>query len=162
MGRAFQDEGSSPLRSGGEVARAKPETERMTTARRAPASISRARDLRRGDNIAETMLWNELKARKLGDHKFVRQMPCGPYFADLACRSFRLIVEVDGSQHAGSNHDRRRDRFLLEEGYSVLRFWNIDVLKHRTSVCETILAAVEGRLEAMDNHEVRYVKAVRE
>ena len=141
MGRAFQDEGSS-------------------TARRAPASIARARDLRQGDNIAEAMLWTELKAKKLGGHKFVRQMPCRPYFADFACRSRRLVVEVDGSQHVDSRHDRRRDGFMRAEGYSVLRFWNVDVLKHRASVCETILAAVEGRLEDMDNHEGRYVKAV--
>ncbi|WP_024588351.1 DUF559 domain-containing protein [Aliihoeflea sp. 2WW] len=161
MGGTLQDQGSSPLRSGGEVARAKPETERGTTARRAATSIARARDLRQGDNIAEAILWTELKAKKLGGHKFVRQMPCGPYFADFACRSVRLIVEVDGSQHADSDHDRRRERFMRAEGYSVLRFWNVDVLKQRASVCETILAAVEGRLGEMDNHEVRYVRAVR-
>lgn len=135
--------------------------ERSSTARRAPAAIARARDLRRGDNIAEAVLWTELKAKKLGGHKFIRQMPCGPYFADFACRSARLIVEVDGSQHVDSNYDRRRDRFMRAEGYAVLRLWNVDVLKHRASVCETILAAVEGRLGEMDNHEVRYVQAVR-
>ncbi|MDF1601106.1 DUF559 domain-containing protein [Mesorhizobium sp. YIM 152430] len=135
--------------------------ERSSTARRAPAAIARARDLRRGDNIAEAVLWTELKAKKLGGHKFIRQMPCGPYFADFACRNARLIVEVDGSQHVDSNYDRRRDRFMRAEGYAVLRLWNVDVLKHRASVCETILAAVEGRLGEMDNHEVRYVQAVR-
>ncbi|MBX3584720.1 MAG: endonuclease domain-containing protein [Rhizobiaceae bacterium] len=142
--------GSSPPPSGGEVARAKPETERGQPAlpsRRTPASIARARALRRGNNMAEATLWNELKARKLGGHKFVRQMPIGPYFADFTCRSSRLIVEIDGSQHAGSQYDRRRDAFMCSEGYSVLRMWNVDVLKDTEGVCATILAAWDGRLQ---------------
>jgi very-short-patch-repair endonuclease len=71
-----------------------------------PQNIARARTLRHGDNMAEAILWNELKARKLKGHKFVRQMPIGLYFADFACRSRKLIVEVDGSQHANSDYDR--------------------------------------------------------
>ncbi|TIP32026.1 MAG: DUF559 domain-containing protein, partial [Mesorhizobium sp.] len=73
--------------------------------------MCRARELRHGDNQAEAILWNELKARKLGGYKFVCQMPIGPYFADFACRSQKLIVELDGSQHAESSYDRRRDEF---------------------------------------------------
>jgi very-short-patch-repair endonuclease len=73
-------------------------------------------------------------------------MPIGPYFADFACRSAKLVVELDGSQHAENSHDRRRDEFMRGEGYSVLRFWNFDALKHVASVCETILAALDGRL----------------
>ncbi len=142
-----QDQGSSPPRSGGEVARAKPGTERgQTPSRRSPANISRARGLRRGDNIAEACLWNELKAKKLGGHKFVRQMPFGPYFADFACRARKLVVEIDGSQHADSAYDQKRDEFMRSAGYSVLRVWNGDVLKEMDAVCDTILAALEGRL----------------
>jgi very-short-patch-repair endonuclease len=96
--------------------------------------------------MAEAILWNELKAKKLAGHKFVRQMPVGSYFADFACRSGKLIVEVDGSQHANSDYDRRRDEFMRAEGYSVMRFWNGDVLKDLAGVCETILAALDGRL----------------
>ena len=105
----LQKGGSSPPRSGGEVARAKPETERGAASppsRRLPQNIARARTLRHGDNMAEAILWNALKARKLKGHKFVRQMPIGLYFADFACRSRKLIVEVDGSQHANSDYDR--------------------------------------------------------
>lgn len=87
-----------------------------------------------------------MKARKLGGYKFVRQMPIGPYFADFACRSVKLIVELDGSQHADSAYDRRRDVFMQTEGYSVLRFWSSDALKQTASVCDTILAALDGRL----------------
>ena len=119
---------------------------RQSRSRRKPGTTPRARDLRQGDNQAEALLWLELKRRRLGGYKFTRQFPIGPYFADFACRDKWLVVEVDGSQHAESMRDRRRDEYLRSEGWSTLRFWNTDVLKLRRSVCETILAAVEGRL----------------
>jgi len=158
-----QDWGSSPLQSGGEVARAKPVTERgdiEPQSRRATEKIARARRLRQGNNMAEAILWTELKASKLGGHKFVRQMPIGPYFADFVCRSAKLVVELDGSQHADSSYDRRRDEFLRTRGYSVLRFWNADALKQMASVCETIMAALEGRLtEDVVSTDLRFVMA---
>ncbi|WP_376701907.1 DUF559 domain-containing protein [Mesorhizobium sp. ISC25] len=148
------------------MARAKPETERGPAAdvpsRRSPEKVARARELRHGDNPAEATLWNELKAKRLGGHKFVRQMPIGPYFADFACRSERLIVELDGSQHAESTYDRRRDEFMRGKGFSVVRFWNVDVLKKPRSVCETILAALEGRLaEDVVAPDLRFVFAAK-
>jgi very-short-patch-repair endonuclease len=110
--------------------------------------------------MAEAVLWNELKASKLGGYKFVRQMPIGPYFADFACRSVKLIIELDGSQHAESEYDRRRDAFMQAEGYSVLRFWSHDALKHVPSVCETILAAIEGALaEDVISADLRFTMA---
>lgn len=161
--RRPQDLGSSPPQSGGEVARAKPETERGAddvSSRRSPKNIARARQLRHGDNMAEAALWNELKAKKLGGHKFVRQMPLGPCFADFACRQAKLIVELDGSQHAGSDYDRRRDEFMRDKGYSVLRIWSSDALRNIGGVCETILAALDGRLaEDMIASDMRFVYA---
>ena len=106
------------------------------------------------------MLWLELKNRKLGGYRFTRQLPIGPYFADFACRERWLVVEVDGSQHADNTYDRRRDEFMRTQGYSILRFWNTDVLKHRASVCETILAALDGRLaENVNAFDLRFVFA---
>ena len=126
--------------------------------RRPPKATVRARALRKGDNLAEGRLWNELKDRRLNGHKFVRQFPIGPYFADFLCRQRRLVVEVDGSQHFGSKHDRRRDEYMRQEGYSVLRFWNVDVLKDTKSVLETILAALEGQLaEETSARDLRFV-----
>ena len=116
------------------------------TRRRAAETNRRVRQLRDGDNMAEAVIWNELKAKQLGGYKFLRQMPIGPYFADFVCRSRKLVVELDGSQHAESDYDRRRDAFMREQGYSVLRFWSGDAVKHIASVCETILAALDGRL----------------
>jgi very-short-patch-repair endonuclease len=110
-------------------------------------TAARAQTLRAIPTEAERKLWRRLRDRRLGGAKFVRQAAVGPYFADFACRESKLIVELDGSQHAESAHDEKRDAFRLSQGYSVLRFWNDDVLRSIDGVCETILAALEGRLE---------------
>ncbi len=131
-----------------------------TRSRRKPGTTTRARDLRKRDNHAEALLWLELKRRKLGGYKFTRQLPIGPYFADFACREKWLVVEIDGTQHASSRRDLVRDTFMRDRGFSTLRFWNIDVLKHRTAVCETILAALDDRLSANVNAaDLRFVYA---
>jgi very-short-patch-repair endonuclease len=110
-------------------------------------TTERARRLRRSDNDAEAKLWSQLRDRRLGGQKFVRQVPIGIYFADFACRDCMLVVEVDGSQHAQNDRDRARDAFMVSRGWSVLRIWNVDVLKECDAVLDTILAAVEGRLD---------------
>ncbi|MFH1346303.1 MAG: endonuclease domain-containing protein [Pseudomonadota bacterium] len=120
---------------------------------------SRARSLRKADNDAEKALWSELKGRQLNGAKFTRQLPIGPYFADFACRESRLVVELDGSQHLESEYDRRRDRFMVSEGWSVMRFWNIDALVERNAVVDTILAALEGRLDPVEAPDLRFVAA---
>jgi very-short-patch-repair endonuclease len=133
---------------------------RPSRSRRKPGTTDRARTLRWVENDAEGLLWHELKGGKLGGFRFTRQLPIGLYFADFACRKRKLVVEVDGSQHAGSAHDRKRDDFFREQGWSTLRVWNHDVLKHRTAVCDTILAALDGRLsEDVDAADLRFVFA---
>ena len=107
--------------------------------RRVRGSVSRARSLRRNETEAEARLWEMLRARRLGRHRFVRQYPIGAYFA---CRAAALVVELDGSQHIDSQHDAVRDELLNQQGYAVLRFWNTDVLRHPHGVAEQILAAV--------------------
>ena len=123
-------------------------------------TASRAQSLRRADNDAESALWSELRGRRLGRHKFVRQFPLGRCFADFACREQRLVVELDGSQHAESDYDRQRDAFMAGKGWSVLRLRNFDVFTERTPVLETIIAALEGRLEPVAAYDLRYVRAV--
>ncbi len=133
---------------------------RGTRSRRKPGATERARKFRQGDNQAEALLWLELKRRKLGGYKFTRQLPVGPYFADFACREKWLVIELDGSQHADSSYDRRRDEFMRSLGYSVLRFWSHEVLKQRGPICEAILAALEGRLaENVTAMDMRFVYA---
>jgi very-short-patch-repair endonuclease len=124
-----------------------------------PARTERARLLRRVDNDSEKALWSELKGRQLNGAKFTRQFPIGPYFADFACRENRLVVELDGSQHVDSDYDRRRDKFMVEEGWSVLRLWNIDALIERDAVIDTILAALERRLDPVEAADLRFVAA---
>jgi very-short-patch-repair endonuclease len=81
---------------------------------RGPQSVktNRARSLRQSDNDAEARLWSELRNRRLNGFKFVRQFPIGNYYADFACREANLVIELDGSHHAGSAYDRRRDEFM--------------------------------------------------
>ena len=95
-----------------------------------------SRHLRRRTTIAERRLWNRLRSRALCGMKFVRQEPVGPYIVDLVCREQRLIVEVDGGQHAESPRDAIRDRWLRNHGYRVLRFWNNDVIANIDGVLE--------------------------
>jgi very-short-patch-repair endonuclease len=107
---------------------------------------ARAQTLRAASTEAEKKLWHRLRDRRLGGTKFVRQAPIGPYYADFVCRACKLVVELDGSQHADSAYDEKRDAILNTLGYRVLRFWNADVLGSIDEVCETIIAAIEGRL----------------
>ena len=89
---------------------------------------------------AERKLWYGLRDRRLAGLKFVRQMPVDRYVADFCCREARLIVEVDGSQHAESLRDRVRDERLSALGFRVVRFWNHDVLRDLPMVLDTIYA----------------------
>jgi very-short-patch-repair endonuclease len=76
---------------------------------------------------------------------FVRQEPIGPYVVDFVCRERRLVVEVDGGQHATDTRDVVRDQWLTDHRYRVLRFWNIDVLRNMDGVLETIALTLEGK-----------------
>jgi very-short-patch-repair endonuclease len=113
---------------------------------RRPGATKRARWLRREETDAEYRLWFRLSGRELGGFKFVRQVPIGPYVVDFLCRSERLVVELDGEQHVDSVSDAERTGFLNEQGYSVLRFWNHEVLREREAVLDAILAVLERRV----------------
>ncbi len=102
----------------------------------------RARHLRRTATDAETALWYRLRSRALNGHKFVRQEPIGPYIVDFICRVSRLVIEVDGGQHADNPLDAARDKWLMEHNYRVLRFWNNEVLGNMSGVLETIATAL--------------------
>ena len=82
-----------------------------------------------------------LRAHRLDGLSFRRQVPIGRFVVDFVCQDRRLIIELDGGQHAESVADMERDRWLQSKGYRVLRFWNSDVLKNRMGVLETILEA---------------------
>ena len=102
------------------------------------------RRLRRELTDAERKLWFALRDRRLDGHKFVRQEAIGSYIVDFVCREKKLVIEVDGGQHAENARDRVRDAALATNGYRVLRFWNSDVLRNRDGVLTVILAELQG------------------
>ncbi|MBD0415848.1 endonuclease domain-containing protein [Oryzicola mucosus] len=104
-----------------------------------------AKTLRRDMTEAEERLWQELRGRRLNGIKVRRQVPVGRYVADFLCAEAMLIIEIDGSQHAMSDHDRRRSADLQAQGFRVLRFWNHEVLREMNSVCDTIVAFTRDR-----------------
>jgi very-short-patch-repair endonuclease len=107
-----------------------------------PSRIARARRLRVDATDAERRLWYRLRSRQIEGAKFVRQERIGPYVVDFVCRDQRLIVEVDGGQHAADPRDAVRDAWLSDRGYRVLRFWNNDVLANTEGALEAIAAAL--------------------
>jgi very-short-patch-repair endonuclease len=94
---------------------------------------------------AEQRFWNLVRNRNIEGLKFARQYPVGSYIADFACRERLLVVEIDGSQHADSPNDEARTAFLNADGYSVLRFWNHEVLADLTGVYDLLRAVVTGQ-----------------
>jgi very-short-patch-repair endonuclease len=103
-------------------------------------AIATARKLRRNSTDAELKLWLELRGRRLGGLKFRRQAPISGFVADFLCEDVKLIVEVDGGQHAEHYEaDEIRAGILRSAGYEILRFWNNDVLLNIDGVLEQIL-----------------------
>ena len=113
---------------------------------------TRARQLRRNLTDAERRLWYRLRARRFLNQKFRRQVPIGPYVADFACMHARLIVEVDGGQHAErAIEDRVRELFLNEQGFKTLRFWNNEVLGNLDGVLQRLAEELVNVLAKMVN-----------
>jgi very-short-patch-repair endonuclease len=101
-----------------------------------------ARALRREPTEVEKVMWRLLRNRQFANIKFRRQYPVGPFVADFACPSQRVIIELDGSQHAENVSDQRRDAYLVRNGWRVLRFWNADVMENPNAVLFRIGQAI--------------------
>ena len=105
--------------------------------------LDRARRLRREMTDAERKLWRLLRDRTVIGVKFRRQVPIGNFITDFCCIEHRLIIELDGGQHAEQEDaDALRSRFLAQEGFRVLRFWNDRVFNGVEFVMEEILAVI--------------------
>jgi very-short-patch-repair endonuclease len=116
----------------------------MDIPRRKNRLLRRARQLRTESTDAERRLWYHLRSRRLLGLKFRRQHPMGRYIADFVCLEKRLVVEIDGGQHADSKaYDRRRDAWLEGAGFRVLRFWNHEVMSQLPAVLERIRMEIE-------------------
>lgn len=105
-----------------------------------------AKTLRQNKTEAEALLWKHLRAHRLDGQKFRRQQPLGPYIVDFVHSGSRVIVEADGGQHNDDVRDDERDAWLRHEGFTVLRFWNHEILQDTDAVLTTIWAAVSERL----------------
>ena len=117
-------------------------------------SIAIARELRKDMTDAEKRLWQHVRFRQLRRYKFRRQCPIGRYVVDFVCFERRLVIELDGSQHADGqlSYDLDRTRWLGNQGFRVLRFWNNDVLENTESVVEEILKALTPHLSPSGGH----------
>jgi adenine-specific DNA-methyltransferase len=103
-----------------------------------------ARRLRREQTEWEHNLWTRLRRRQLKGFKFRRQHPIGPFFADFFCPEAKLVIEIDGSQHADELAlDKNRTEFLRDAGYRVLRFWNHEIRAEIDTVMQRIADALE-------------------
>ena len=102
-----------------------------------------ARKLRKKSTIAENLLWQKLRNRQLEGFKFRRQQPLGPYIVDFVNFEKRIVIEIDGGQHAVlKSKDENRDAWLNDEGFKVMRFWNNEVFEN----LEGILQVIRNRL----------------
>jgi len=112
-----------------------------------PQRRANARRMRKVMTDAELKLWNELRAHRLMGLSFRRQQPIAGYIVDFACPEHRLIIEIDGCQHANPEdaaYDTNRTRRLEADGWTVLRFWNDDILRDIDNVCLHIVT-ITGR-----------------
>jgi len=103
-----------------------------------PPEIERARELRNNMTKVEWFVWSRLRNRQLAGYKFRRQVPIGPYFADFACLSAQLVVEVDGDTHT-EEADARKTAFLEGRGFRVLRIPVCEVDDSIDDVMDAIL-----------------------
>jgi very-short-patch-repair endonuclease len=107
-------------------------------------AVAKARSLRRRMTDAERKLWYLLRNRRFSAAKFRRQVPLGAYVADFLSFEKHVVVEVDGGQHAGAASDGARDDWFRSQGFTVVRFWNNDVLKNLEGVYARLSAIVEA------------------
>jgi very-short-patch-repair endonuclease len=100
-----------------------------------------AKGLRQKSTDVEKLLWSRLRAGRCEGMKFRRQHPVGQYIVDFVCLERKLIIELDGGQHAlpdEARKDRQRDAWLEKEGYTVVHFWDNEVLMNRNGILDAI------------------------
>jgi len=105
------------------------------------------KELRYNTTDAEKHLWYCLRGKRLKGYKFRRQHLIYPYVLDFVCLKKNLVIELDGSQHAEQHsYDEKRTAFLQTKGYTVLRFWNTEVMQETEMVLNEILSALEKKI----------------
>ena len=104
-----------------------------------------ARTMRHIPTDAEKKFWRMVRDRRMGGYKFKRQHPIGRYIADFVCIEGKLVVELDGGQHAERReYDTERDAFFESQGFRVVPFWNAEFLKNQDAVARQLLTQLDG------------------
>jgi very-short-patch-repair endonuclease len=106
----------------------------------------RAKAMRSAPTEAEHRLWQIVRAHRFSAFKFRRQVPIDHYIVDFLCPARRLIVELDGGQHAESTNDLRRDAYLQSQGFHIIRIWNNELFTNEEGVAAAILNALQAPL----------------
>jgi very-short-patch-repair endonuclease len=105
-----------------------------------------ARDLRNNPTDVERLLWQRLKSSQVEGIKFRRQQPIEDFIVDFVSFEKKIVVELDGGQHAeAAEKDKRRDECLTMNGYKVLRFWDNEVIQNMEGVLEAIRTSCLSR-----------------
>jgi very-short-patch-repair endonuclease len=120
-----------------------PKTPKQTTGKVSPSLRRNARERRKTSTDAERLMWTALRDKQLNGFSFKRQVPIGPFIADFACHSVKLVVEIDGGLHfsdVGERADALRTAAIEARGFRVIRFSNADVMSNRDGVLQSIAA----------------------
>jgi len=115
-----------------------------------------ARSMRSAPTEAEDKCWQLLRDRRFERFKFRRQLPFGSYIADFICLEAKLVIELDGSQHAESDYDERRNAYFAQQGFHTLRFWNHEILAQPGMILDTIWSALAPHAAQAQPYSARY------
>ena len=130
----------SPLAGEGQLSR----SESRERGRRKAKLRNFAKAMRSEPTEAEHRMWQLLRAHRFAEFKFKRQEPLDFYIVDFICFAARLIIELDGGQHAESTRDERRDEYLRAQNFRIIRIWNNDLFTNEEGVAELILLALHS------------------
>ena len=109
-------------------------------------SLPFRRELRESSTKAEQLVWAMVRNRRLNGAKFRRQHTLGPYIVDFVCIESCLVIELDGGYHDYVvEADLKRQEYLNQLGFTVLRFWNEDVLEDAEAVARGIQNALKKK-----------------
>ena len=104
---------------------------------------TKARSLRQNQTDVECLLWQKLRNRQVLNFKFRRQFPIAPFIGDFCCLELKLIIELDDSQHfKQAAYDEERSFYLAQRGFTVIRFWNNELIENSVGVLEKIYVII--------------------
>jgi very-short-patch-repair endonuclease len=103
-----------------------------------------ARELRKNMTDTERLLWSKLRGKQFGGFTFRKQAPIGDFIVDFVCFDRKVVIELDGGQHAISvEEDKKRSEWLISQGFRMLRFWNHEFIEDSDMVMEAIWLALQ-------------------